>query len=79
MLEPTPDALVECRGSSSRDYTGDVAARVPWIARVHAQHIQHIPEVEADSRHPQRHLVGRQRGAQPAQCGCCSLLWQNTV
>ena len=59
-------ALVSSRGAGSRDNPSNIAARVPRVPRVHAQHIQHIPEVQANRRHPQRHLVRRQLCTQPA-------------
>ena len=62
-----PHALVGSRCAGGRHYASDVAARVPGVPRVHAQHIQHVPEVEPDRRHPQRHLERRQLCAQPAQ------------
>ena len=51
----------------------DIAARLPWVPRVHAQHVEHIPEVEAHSLHVQQHLprpwgrAGKRLGRQGAQ------------
>ena len=39
-----------------------VATRRPWVARILAQHVEHVAEVEADSTHAQeRFRVARRR------------------
>lgn len=47
--------------SHRRNNPAHVPPRLPWISRVHAQHIQHIPEIQPHSFDMQQHLA-RARG-----------------